>query len=248
MKKFVLPLFLIIFAALSGYTQSFLLSDNFGSLTNGAGIIQSGPSDTLQLITWLNLTNNTAGTLRVMMKKEEINMLPGTSSSICWAGYCYGPEMMVCAEPLVMLPGELVSGCFGHFGPHGSRGVSKIRWTFFNQSDAKDSLSITVQYSTYPLAENNLPVPPFDLSFAGPVPCDHQVMLKFSMPPGIPGRIELRNPSGKLILANHVGTASGTTSFNTSALPAGVYYCTLMVDGKPSVTRKVPVCHGLMLH
>jgi hypothetical protein len=246
MKNLVLSFFLLILCIIQGYSQSLKLADDFGPLTNGADVVQSGPSDTLQLITWLNLTNNTASTMRVMMKKQEISMLPETSSSICWAGYCYGPEMMVCIEPLIMQPGELVSGCFGHFGPHGSRGVSIIRWTFYNQANPSDSLSVTVRYSTYPTGINHIQSQPYSLASAGPVPADNTIKLKYMLPPAEKGRIELRNNTGKLVATHEDILLSGISSFNSQNLPSGVYFCTLVVDGKPCLTRKIPVYHGLL--
>jgi len=241
MKKFILAFFLTILTGTACYPQSFDLAGEDGLLINGAGVVQSGPSDTLQLITWLHLTNKAADTIRVMMKKEEIVMLPGASSSICWAGYCYGPEMTVSTFPLDMPPGDTVSGCFGHFGPNGCRGVSIIRWTFFNESDPNDSLSITVQYSTFPSATKNISDPDNYLSVAGPVPAHDQIVIRYSLPAGKSGRIELRNPSGKVVSVSGSVILAGTFTFSTPGLPSGIYYCSLKFDGNQVITRKIPV-------
>ncbi|MCX6304333.1 MAG: hypothetical protein NT040_05150 [Bacteroidetes bacterium] len=243
MKNFALTFFLMVIFGCPSFGQSFTLADDAGPLANGADVVQSGPSDTLQLITWLHLTNISGNTLRVMMKKEEITMLPETSSSICWAGYCYGPEMMVSSEPLVMLPGETVSGCFGHFGPHGSRGVSVIRWTFFNESSPADSVSMTAHYATFPFATENIPASPIVFSAGGPIPANDQLILNYTLPPGKPGKIELRNTYGNLVSAGQMVSLSGTVTFCTAHLPSAIYYSTLVVDGKPVSTKKVPVCH-----
>lgn len=170
-------------------------------------------------------------------------MLPETSSSICWAGYCYGPEMMVSSEPLIMLPGETASGCFGHFGPHGSRGVSVIRWTFFSESNPNDSVSLTVQYSTYPAAVGSIGPLRHSITPACSLPADHQLVFRCSLPAGSHGVLQLRNQEGKTVAVNSMVPTSGTSEFNTSDLPSGIYYCTLVVNGKPAASLKVPVCH-----
>lgn len=244
MRNTVLTFFLLIISGLSCHSQSFILADDAGPLANGSDVFQSGPSDTLQLITWLHLTNISSNTLRVMMKKEEISLLPGTNSSICWAGYCYGPEMTSSTFPLVMLPGELASGCFAHYGPGGCRGVSTIRWTFFNEANAADSVSITVRYSTFPSGLDNTPDQRFSLVAAGAVPADLQIAMRYSLPPGIPGRIHLYNTSGSLVSAGKPVTQAGITIFAANELPSGVYFCSLMIGDRPVQTRKILVCHG----
>jgi hypothetical protein len=243
MKNFILPLSLLFVSCISCYSQSFKLSCDNGPLANGAQMVQSGPSDTLQLITFLNITNVSGNAVDVMMKKEEISMCPGASSSICWAGYCYGPGMMISTFSLSMLPGETVSGCFGHFGPYGCRGLSVIRWTFFNRSDPSDSMSMTVQYSTFPSATGVIPGPLFTLAAAGPIPADNQIVIRHALPPGNQGRIKLRDPSGKTVSSSGVVILSGTVAFNAAGLSPGAYFCTLEIDGTALKTIKVLVCH-----
>lgn len=243
MKTIAWIFFLLIITGTPVFSQSFSLSNDEGTLVNGADVFQSGPSDTLQLITWLHLTNTSGNALRVMMKKQEISMLSGGSSSICWAGYCFGPEMMVSSFSLEMAAGETVSGCFGHFGPNGCRGVSVVRWAFFNESNPSDSVSITVHYSTYPAAAENLDVAVFSLTMAGTVPARDQIMLRHSLPPGKEGFIELRSETGRLVATSEQVALSGIVTFNVSELVSGIYFCTLVVDGKPGIPKKTIIYH-----
>ncbi|MEI6434316.1 MAG: T9SS type A sorting domain-containing protein [Bacteroidota bacterium] len=243
MKTRAVAIFLLIFAGVACYSQSFSLADDFGELTNGADVFQSGPSDTIQLISWLHLTNKTGKSLQTLMKKEELNMLSGTNASICWAGYCYGPEVMISLFPLSISAGETVSGCFGHFAPNGSRGVSSMRWVFFNEANPNDSLSVTVHYSTFPSSVEKIPDQKYSLSFAGPIPATRQIIANFVLPSGKQGHIELINAAGKSVSHSGFVNLSGTVQFSVSDLPSGFYYCSLVVDGKLIITRKVPVSH-----
>jgi hypothetical protein len=134
-------------------------------------------------------------------------------------------------------------GCFGHFGPAGQRGVSRVRWTFFSESDYKDSLSITVDYSTFPAAVNDLSGAAYQLRPAGSLPGSGQISLHYSLPAGKRGSIELRNSSGKRLDSHTPVTLTGTSTFNTCGLPAGPYFCTLLVDGINIITRKIPIVY-----
>ncbi len=243
MKKLILTFLLLFVSGIFCFSQSFSLADDFKSLVNGSEVYQSGPSDTLQLITWLHLTNKSGNPSEVMMKKEELIMLPGGSSSICWAGYCYGPDMTLSTFPLSMLPGETVSGCFGHFGPNGCRGESVVRWVFFSQANPSDSVSITVHYLTYPAGTEPVSGNPCSLSFGGPNPANHQIIVRHSLPPGHQGRIDLRNQAGMIVSASEPVSLSGSVKYPTEDLPSGIYFCTLWVDEKPIITRKAFVIH-----
>jgi hypothetical protein len=244
MKILILNCLMLIGMHFTCVSQSFSLTGESGEpLANGAILVQSGPSDTLQLITWLNITNNSANTLQVMMRKEDLTMFPGGSASICWGGYCYGPEMAISTFPVSMAPGETVSGCFGHFGPNGCRGVSEIRWAFFNEADPSDSLSISVNYSTFPSATAILSAPGVSFSVAGRNPADQRIMLNYSLPPEKQGRIELRNSSGAMISVSETISGNGIFSFETGNLATGLYCCSLVIDGRLTATRKISLLH-----
>jgi hypothetical protein len=243
MKRYVLLFFLLFCTGSAGLAQSFSLSCGPDLLSNGAEVYQSGRSDTLQLITWLTIKNLSTATKEVMLRKDEIALLPGATASICWAGNCYDPAVTVSASPLSILPGDSSSGCFGHFAPNGCRGTSVVRWTFFSRSDPGDSLSITVHYSTYPTAADNRPDPEFGFSCSGRVRAGNRILFSYSLPPGRQGRAELRTMSGTRVTETAPFFLSGNAAVGTVGLPDGIYFCSLLLDGKPVITKKIPVYH-----
>jgi hypothetical protein len=243
MKYVVISMLLFFACETSCFSQTFELADNNNPLANGADLFLSGPPDTLQLITWLTISNLYPDTLRVMMKKEDIRLVTGASASICWAGYCYDPKIVVAEFSLSMPPGEAVSGCFGHFAPNGGKGVSIIRWTFFNATNPHDSVSITAHYSTYPAAIEDKTGGAFMLTYGGSNPANDHIVLKHSLPPGKPGRLELRSISGKLISCIENVSLSNTAVFDTRRLTSGMYFCSLFIDGKNVATLRTPIHH-----
>ena len=243
MKTSILSFLLAFAVSLGGYTQSFSLADDHGPIANGETVVQGGPSDTLHLLTWLHLSNHSADALQVLMKKQEIYMSTLANASICWAGYCFGPETNTALFPLTMQPGDTVEGCFGHFAPYGTRGVSTIRWTFFNQANVNDSISVTVNYSIFPTAVTENSIQIGSLAFAGRIPADDQILVKYSLPPGKQGRIEMRNSSGRMLSFRETTFNSGTARFNANDLSSGIYFLTLSIDGIPIVTKKAPILH-----
>jgi hypothetical protein len=243
MKTTILSFFLAFVVFLGGYSQSFSLADDFGPIANGATVVQRGPSDTLHILTWLHLTNHSENSLQVLMKKQEVYMSTPANASICWAGYCFGPETTTALFPLLMNPGDTVEGCFGHFAPYGTRGVSTIRWTFFDQSNVNDSISVTVNYSIFPTAVAENSDLKCSLTFAGPVPANDHLPIKYFVPQGKQGRIDLRNSSGQIISFRETQLNSGTIMFNTANLSSGQYLLILSIDGTPVVIKKAFVLH-----
>ena len=243
MKNLILTICWIVASCGACYSQSFSLANDAGPLANGSELVLSGPSDTIQLITWLHLTNLTADSFPVMMKKEDISVPEGATSSICWAGFCNRPDIYVSEVPLLMKAGETVSGCFGHFIPNGYRGISIVRWTFFKESDPLDSVSLTVHYSTFPTGMEKNPEILYTFEMASPTPADYQIILRYALPPGKHGHAELRNLAGNVVAGSEPLFLSGEVVFNTRSLPTGLYCCSLLIDSQPVITRKVPVYH-----
>ena len=236
MRTIALAIFLLVAAAFTGHSQSLTLAHRGQPLQNGDHIVLSGPPDTMQLITWLRITNVSNMSLRVLMKKEEISMLPGTVSSICWAGYCYGPDMMVSTFPLNMDPAQSDTGCFSHFGPNGQRGTSVVRWTFFSEADPNDSVSVTAHYATYPAAVEEIAGPEFFLSHAGAHPASDLLKLRYGMPPGKKGDIFLYTPDGSLVAQSGPLRGTGTVEFRLTQIPAGNLLARLRTEGGPATT------------
>lgn len=238
MKTTALAILILLAAARIGHTQSLTLAHQGRPLQNGDHIVLSGPPDTMQLITWLRITNIANMTLRVQMKKEELSMLPGTVSSICWAGYCYGSEMTVSTFPLIMDPMQSDTGCFSHFGPAGQRGTSVVRWTFFHEANPSDSISITAHYATYPAAVEEPSGPEFFLSHAGNNPSGGPVKLRYGLPPGKTGDILLCRPDGRPVAQSGTLTGTGTVEFRPGSLPAGTLLARLRTEGRSDIVLK----------
>jgi hypothetical protein len=102
---------------------------------------------------------------------------------------------------------------------------------------------VTVHYTTYPASVGNLQDQRYSLSAAGALPANDRAAFNYSLPQGKLGRLEFRGPAGNLISVSAALCNSGKTTFSTAELPPGVYYATLVIDGKFVVTKKVPVFH-----
>ncbi|HNY03943.1 MAG TPA: hypothetical protein PKG48_15210, partial [Bacteroidales bacterium] len=154
MKKLILS-FVLITLALAGLAQSLSLSNIHGPITANSTIIQAGTPDSVELITYLNVTNNSSSAKDILCKKTEINLLNNIEVTMCWAGGCYSASTYISPNAQAIDPGATNTEFSGHytnanFNPIGS-GESMIRWTFFDRTNPNDSVSVTVKYTTFPV-------------------------------------------------------------------------------------------------
>ena len=242
MKKIIFTGIIYVASLLTGFSQHLFLSNDHGKIANGSLIVESGVSDTDQVLTWLHIYNRSSATMQVLMKKEEISMLPGTTASICWAGYCYGEETKVSLFPLLMQPGDSAEGCFGHFAPYGCRGISSVRWTFFNQANPNDSTSLTVHYSFYPAATGEKKHTGSSLNIINSSSFNNIVTVKYSIPSQKTGRIEIHDAGGRILYATPAEASTGTASVRTSGFSPGLYFISLVCN-ETTIIKKIIIQH-----
>jgi hypothetical protein len=158
-----------------------------------------------------------------MAKKSEINTVPGASGSICWAGYCYPPEISESLYPLKLDSGESATGCFAHFSQQGNIGESIIRWTYFISDIPDDSVCVTVNYQVWPAGTGNLSEKAGMFSLPYPNPAGQQVNIRRHG--SIDGEFTLTvfDPVGRMVFKDSFPAGTPVFSLHTGSLPSGVY-------------------------
>lgn len=87
----------------------------------------------------------------VMAKRNEIDIVPGTVNELCW-GACFPPDVSVSPYPITIPAGGVTdpTAFNGHYKPQAQAGTSIIEYTFFDQDNPADSVSMTVFYVVVP--------------------------------------------------------------------------------------------------
>ncbi len=245
MKKLILP-FVLLLATAAGFAQSLSLSNIHGPITANSIMIQPGTPDSVELITYLYVTNNSSASKDILCKKTELSLLGNVEVTMCWAGGCYSSTTFVSPNAQAIAPGETDLEFSGHytqinFQPIGT-GESVIRWTFFDRVDPNDSVSVTVKYTTFPVGQEERTAARVSLSDLSPNPASGNVTAGYSLPAGSQGTLAVRNMLGTLVMELPL-SGSGKTTLSTTGLRDGIYFCTLTADGKAGQTRKLIVKH-----
>jgi hypothetical protein len=245
MKKSLLSLLLLSVTGLFGYSQSLSLSNSSGPIEPNSTIIQAGTPDSVELVTYLHVKNTGAAAIEVLCKKLELSMLDSTEVTICWAGGCYPPGTFVSPNFQPMAPGETNTEFVGHYTQIAFKplkpGESVVRWVFYDRNNTNDSVSVTVKYTSFPMSIGKPLANRGTLSSPYPNPASVNTSFSYSIPAGSQGEIVIRDIVGAEMTRQMLTATGGKTSINVLTLRDGIYFCSLLIDGQISQTKKLIV-------
>lgn len=101
----------------------------------------------------VQITNNSENIDTIRVERTLISLFEGASHYFCWGTFCYPPNpdsIYISSLSLILQPGK-TSGLyvFAAFAlPNGTIGNSIVCYTFFNENDVDENISITVNYNT----------------------------------------------------------------------------------------------------
>jgi hypothetical protein len=76
-----------------------------------------------------------------------------------------------------------------------------------------------------------------------PNPANASASFTCSVPAGSQGNIVIRNLLGATVYSEPASAGTSKVTVSTTMLSDGIYFCSLLVDGKASQTKKLVVKH-----
>ncbi|MFH1159770.1 MAG: T9SS type A sorting domain-containing protein [bacterium] len=241
MKKLLLSVYFLAIIGFIGYAQSLSLSKEGSPVPNNSNVVFAGSYLDPEIVSDVDVTNNSGSAINVLVKKVEISILPGTTNTFCW-GLCFPPNIYVSPEPIQIAAGATNDIDFsGHYYPAGVAGLSIIRYVFFDQQNPSDSVCFNSHFDAL-VGIADLEGRVF-LSNASPNPANNQTSFGYSLPADVKATVVFRNVLGSPIQEVPVPGTSGILNVQTGELSEGVYFYSLVVNGKTYSTRKLIVSH-----
>lgn len=243
MKKFILFAFLTALVSVYVHSQSLTLASPDGTpISNNGNIVVAGNPMQGELICNLKIGNVSANSASVMLKKVEINCITGTENSFCWGVNCYPPFVFVSPDPEIIPAGTVDSISFsGHYVPNTINGTSIVRYVFYLDNQPNDSVCVNTYFQAFPDGVNESSQKPV-LSAAFPNPANNQFTFNYSISSGNAATLMVRDVLGATRFQTSI-SGSGKLSVNTSELQNGIYFYSLVLNGKTEATRKLFVQH-----
>jgi len=191
---------------------------------------------------WLKNTTNTEMPnvfVRRIVNKEVV----GTSNSFCFGINCYPPWVGESAVADTAKVGIINKSFYADYYPEKNGGLTSITYEFFDNVTfgTRVSASATIEFhiSATSIAEDKL-------VFKGPYPnpASHFTSFEYNIPASInSARLIIRNMLGVEVENQVFDDQSGKKSINVSNLASGVYFYSIVVDGKLVQTKKLIVKH-----
>lgn len=197
-------------------------------------------------IVWVSVKNETSDSLFLTVSKEVISELPGSYNTFCM-GSCYDPSVMVAPRTMDLAAGESSSNEQFHmvYNPVGAYGTTIVKFTFTDAA-AGVSNSYVIKLVTVNEDEDGISDRPVSLnSFtAYPNPATTQVTFQYDLSNQTAGdatRIVITDLVGNKVRNLPIANAAGKRTLDVSDLVPGIYFYSLVSNGRTLSTKKLIV-------
>jgi len=208
--------------------------------THGGTFYVAGDRFTAQQ-SHIQIINTGASPLSVNVMRDDVNLASGHSAYFCWGVTCYPPTTYVSPTSATIAAGDTNVSFVGYLDPQGHSGVSVIAYSFYDQNNAADSVNVTYTYDiTTGINELSSKA---TVSSAYPNPADGLTSISYYLPSVKDARLVFYNMLGSAVKEIKLTEKQSTLIITTSDLKSGVYFYSLIADGKSVSSKKLVVSH-----
>jgi membrane-bound inhibitor of C-type lysozyme len=242
MKKYILVFAVVIFSISVAFAQNLQIYYNGTLQTNNGSITLNCNANQITVL-YLHVKNISLASINVKVRKIENSLLTNSENYFCYAGQCYTPATDTSLNATT-IPANTVDTSFSaDYNPAHDIGVSRITYVFFNTDNPSDSVSLNVNYSTTVGVNENNKSNAY-ISEAYPNPASNQVRFSCNLNTKAgQAKISIRNILGASIAELPLSNNDANVIFNTTDLKDGIYFYSLVIDGKILSSKKLIIKH-----
>jgi len=242
MKKSIFTLAFMAFVAFaSAQSLQFELDGNV--FANGEKVICTYVEEWGEMVQEMQVHNLTNASIDVMIRREIVQIVPGTSNSFCWES-CYGPTTDVSPRPKTLEAGAVsLPGLLSFHQAIASAedpevfiaGTSIVKYYAYPADNEADQICIEVwfAYNAEGINENEVV-----LGHAYPNPASSVVRFDYELPGVANASVSVYNLLGQEVLKQDLTALQGQAVLSVADLTEGIYFCNLKVDGRTVKTEK----------
>ena len=238
MKKLFFTL-LLIASVFALSAQCFTVTKDGAVVENGATYHVWGQgNDWGELNIEFEVTANE--NIRLIAEKVENEVVEGTLNYFCW-GQCLSPTVYV-SDPYDMTAGQsdVFSMHYSYTNEIGDVAGLEQNMTYYlypgNEPDNKFIINVIFKFSLDG-AEDYSSAEVF--SNAYPMPASDVVNFDYNFASDVDAEVAIYNMMGQEVLRNGISGMSGKATLNVSDLVDGVYFYSLIVNGKTEKSSKL---------
>ncbi len=221
---------------------------NYGNnVVNGQTLAIVGAASTFELEASLGVTLNSSTERTLRVKRYEVWPVDGTSNTFCW-GECYIPynagerPLWVSNLTETLQPSVLFEGFHAYYYPAGTEGLTKFRFVWYPTDAPTDTAYVDIVFDTRANAvgqqELAAATPAVEV-FPNPA-TGANVTLRFSGDLG-GAQWVLNNALGAVERQGTLRGGVADVAVNLDGLPSGVYFASIVRQGRMVATRRVVI-------
>ena len=187
----------------------------------------------------VTITNVSGSTKNVLVERKVNNVTPGHVSYFCWA-QCYAPFVTLAPDTVVMGAGTDTDIFRGDLETNSINGISVVSYCFFDAGNPADSVCVEFTYdATTGLADLN---GKNFVSKAYPNPAVDNTNIFYNLARTTRNaQIKVFNMLGAEVRTFNLSETKGTLKISVKDMKPGVYFYSLMADGKSAASGKFMV-------
>lgn len=240
MKK---SLFTLILLALAGFVSAQTLQFEWEGHVYEEGEIVECTNDEYgvgEYIQHMQLKNLASDSVHVIVEKEIIEDLEGTMNFFCW-GSCFSPNIFVSPHPVTIEANSVTSDgalSFHVMFDDGIFGKVQMRYLAYSEENPDEIISIMVVFnkSGESVADHSHTM---TMGKAYPNPASSLVHFDYNFDGNLSAVVY--NLLGQEVLHQDLNANSGQMTLSVADLQEGIYFCTMMVNGRACATEKFVV-------
>ena len=191
-----------------------------------------------EFIQHMQLRNLTSGDLNVIVEKEVIDTIPGTSNFFCW-GSCFGSGIYVSPNP-VTIAANAVTGeydlSFHTLFDEDVYGKVWMKYSAYDERHPEDRATINVVFNKSGVGVREAAAVRFGQAY--PNPASSVVNFDYNINAGDRASVSVYNLLGQEVRSQQVNALQGRLSVSVADLKEGIYFCKLFVNGCAVKTEK----------
>jgi hypothetical protein len=246
MKRYAIAALLL--ASGAHLTAQEIVTLNYGNnVVNGQTLAIVGTASTFELEASLGVTLNSDVQRTLRVKRYEVWPVDGTSNTFCW-GECYIPysagerPLWVSNLTETLQPATLFDGFHAYYYPAGTEGLTKFRFVWYPTDAPTDTAYVDIVFDTRANAvgqqELTAAAPAVEV-FPNPA-TGANLTLRFSGDLG-GAQWVLNNALGAVERQGSLRAGAGDVAVNLDGLPSGVYFASIVRQGRMVATRRVVI-------
>ena len=201
-----------------------------------------GHPDSAEIVFHVVCHNNTDRDLNIKVRRNQIEMVDGTSSQFCWGGSCWPPDVDESPSATFIAAGEQSTDedFSAHYSPSSHIGTSTVEYMFFSEDDEDLNVTITVHYWASPEGIADDAMKGGSVSDVYPNPATKTVNLDYNLPLEVnSAKVKIVNLLGAVLKESDIDINANKITMDVSGLDGGIYFYTVIVNGDIYKTKKL---------